>query len=115
MVRIQYVDRFQEMTIDRFIGDTLRESGDRLVTRQGQEIETKLQSRTGHLLSNRWYGVSGNRLTFTHPDYERFLDMRSDSRKRTRIHNRFTYGAYASIAERLLKGLEEKVDEVLSF
>lgn len=95
-------------TIDRFIADTLREAGSRLITRQGAEISAKVTSRSGRLMSGRHASVSGTTLSFTHPAYERFLDMKRLSTrkkvKRRRIHNRFAYGTYASIADRLMNG-----------
>lgn len=101
--------------IDRFIQDTLRDAGDRLITRQGQEISANLKSRTGTLLSGRRVSVSANRLTLTHPIYERFLDIKrlGKRKKRTRIHNRFVYGTYSSIAERLLAGFAEDVADTI--
>lgn len=99
-------------TIDRFIGETLRERGDALVDRQGREISATLHRRSGNLLGNRRTAVHGNTLTFDHPVYERFLDMSTlggRKQKRHRIHNRFVYGTYAGIAERLMYGYTEEV------
>lgn len=98
--------------IDRFIGDTLRERGDALIDRQGREISATLHRRSGNLLDSRRAAVHGNTLTLDHPIYERFLDMRSlggRKQKRHRIHNRFVYGTYAGIAERLMYGFTEEV------
>ncbi len=94
--------------VDRFISDTLREAGTRLLTRQGKEISAKVTSRSGRLMSGRSISVTNSTLTLTHPVYERFLDMKKISNRRKssrrRIHNRFTYGTYASIADRLMNG-----------
>ena len=52
------------------------------------------------------------KLTYTHTAYERFLDMRRRGGLRKssrRIHNRFVFGAYVGIAERLMYGLTEDV------
>jgi len=56
--------------------------------------------------------------TYTHTAYERFLDMRRRGGqrkplKRRRIHNRFVFGAYAGIAERLMYGLTEEVSTLI--
>lgn len=63
--------------------------------------------------------------TLTHPLYERFLDMKRVSlRKRglgytkrkhraARIHNRFVFGHYYSIAERLMFDMTEEMVEAI--
>lgn len=104
---------------ERFVADVLKSAGDMMLSRQGAEIAKKTRSRSGTLLSSRSVAVSSGeymdgKMTFTHPIYERFLDMRRRAssgkrHKRRRIHNRFTYGAYASIASRLMYGLTEDV------
>lgn len=94
-------------TVDRFISDTLRDAGERLLTRQGAEISAKVKSRSGRLMNTRRVAVIGSTLSFTHTAYERFLDMKrlaGKKTKRKRIHNRFVYGTYASVADRLMNG-----------
>lgn len=102
------------MTTDRFVHDTLSLVGQKMITRQGQEIAAKLKMHSGHLSHDRHLSVSSNRLTLMHPDYERFLDMRRNGgrkHRRARIHNRFVYGAYASIADRLMNGYSSDILE----
>lgn len=96
-------------TVDRFVQDVLREEGDFLITRQGKEIAARTKSRTGNLISGRRVTTTADRLSFTHPVYERFLDMKRGKRKRRRIHNRFVYGTYATIADKLMNGIRERV------
>lgn len=100
-------------TVDRFVQDVLREEGDFLITRQGKAIASATKSRSGRLVSDRKVQISQDRLSFTHPAYERFLDMRKPGRKRRRIHNRFVYGTYATIADKLMNGIREKVADDL--
>lgn len=99
---------------DRFIQDTLEKEGRKMIERQSARISSVLQSRTGTLRSSRKLKVSGETLSFTHPAYERFLDMKQKGKKgkrkkNRRIHNRYVYGAYYSIAERLMYGFTEEV------
>ncbi len=101
---------------ERFIQDTLETEGKRLLRNQGAAIASGYQRGTGRLESGRSISVSGGdgmdgRLTLTHPIYERFLDIKNRRRKRLRIHNRFIFGAYASIARRLMYGFTEEVAE----
>ena len=104
----------------RFIRDVLEDEGRRLIRNQSVAIMQKLKSRTGHLVSARSVSVSGGDssdgvLTFRHTAYERFLDMKSVQygsakvRRNRRIHNRFVFGHYHSIAKRLAYGLTEDV------
>lgn len=103
----------------RFVGDVLNEAGKRLLTAQEKGVRRSVTLRSGRILSARDIVVSGGeemdgKLTYTHTVYERFLDMkrlggRRKSSKRRRIHNRFVFGAYAGIAERLMYGLTEDV------
>lgn len=98
----------------RFVRQVLENEGRLLLSRQETAITSLTKSGSGHLLGERSVTVSGGedldgKLTFTHVAYERFLDMRKKGRKRRRIHNRFVWSAYASIAERLMYGLTEDV------
>ena len=99
---------------ERFIQDTLETEGRRLLHNQGAAIAAGYQRGTGRLEEGRSISVSGGsdadgRLTLTYPIYERFLDIKNHRRKRMRIHNRFIFGAYASIARRLMYGYTEEV------
>ncbi len=107
----------------RFVHEVLSEEADRMLRRQGQKISSVTVSRSGRLLSSRGASVFGGaefdgKLTFVHAAYERFLDMKrsaSGGKRRTgmKIHNRFVFGMYSSISERLMYGLTDSVVEIL--
>ena len=99
--------------LDRYVSAVLKEEGGRLLRRQGAAIASATRRRSGALLSGRSVSVSSSALSFRHKSYERFLDMRSGGRKRRRIHNRFVFGAYASVARKLLAGAREEVAEAI--
>lgn len=97
----------------RFVSEILKDEGQRLLRNQGKAIEARVKSRSGRLESSRSVSVTGGNgasgtLTFVHVAYERFLDMKRLQRggksvkSNRRIHNRYVFGAYASIAERLM-------------
>ena len=104
----------------RFVKSILAEEGREMLSRQGVAIASKLETRSGRLLDSRHVSVSGDdsmdgRLTFEHAAYERFLDLRRVhygskvvSRKR-RIHNRYVFGAYSTIAARLMYEFTDEV------
>lgn len=102
-----------------FVRKVLQEETERMLERQEAAISATLSRRSGTLLSSRRVSVSGGgdmdgTAVFSHPIYERFLDMRrmgKDGRRRKgrKIHNRFVFGAYASIAKNLMYGLTEEV------
>lgn len=126
-----------------FVRRVLREEGERLTRNQGMAISKKLKFRTGRLMNGRTTevvqadGMDG-KLRFTHPDYERFLDMKRivrrtksvtvrqrENKGRRRsvasgglkkksgygIHNRFIFGHYFSIANRLMYEFTEDVQQ----
>lgn len=104
----------------RFVKEILEDEGRRLMRNQSVAISRKLKSRSGRLLSDRSISVSGGEvsdgtLTFRHTAYERFLDMKRLNygsvgiRRNRRIHNRFVFGHYNSIANRIAYGLTEDV------
>ena len=103
----------------RFVGEVLDAAGKRLLSSQEKAVRRSVRLHTGRILSVRDIVVSGGaemdgKLTYTHTAYERFLDMRRrgglrKSSRRRRIHNRFVFGAYVGIAERLMYGLTEDV------
>lgn len=96
----------------RFVKSILEDEGRRLLRNQTQAISQKLKVRSGRLLSSRHTSVSnassdGGQLTFSHTIYERFLDMKrlqyssKKVKQNRRIHNRFAFGHFYSIAQRL--------------
>jgi len=97
---------------------------------QTRSIRKYLNYRTGHLLNDRLFNVTrgsflDGELAITHPNYERFLDIKkrpkqsdnvTDWKKKTRgklksypIHNRIIMGNYNQLAYNLLYGLTEEV------
>ncbi len=98
---------------DKFIHNTLEEAGQRMLRKQKAEIEYSLHSKSGKLLNGRSISVNDNTLIFTHPIYERFLDIKKSKnrkkRKQIKIHNRFTYGMYYSLIGTLLYGFTDDV------
>ena len=105
----------------RFIAQTLEKAGADMMSRQGSAIASSLNERTGRLMNERSIevatgGDADGRLTFTHTVYERFLDMRrlgGVKHKRRRIHNRFVFGTYSSIAARLMYGFTQEVIDAI--
>lgn len=105
---------------ERFVREILQDEGRRLLRNQSLAMERKLQVRSGRLLGTRKVGVQGGdvydgELSFTHTVYERFLDMRrlqmgaQEVRRNRKIHNRFVFGHYSSIAGRLMHDLTDDV------
>lgn len=101
---------------ERFVQAILGEEGEKLEKYQGETIKKRLKLKSGYILSARdivvqeGEGMDG-RLTYTHAIYERFLDMKRKGKsrgKRRKIHNRFIFGAYASIAKRLMYDFTEE-------
>lgn len=100
--------------IERFIQSVLKEEGDSMLDSQGRQISAVLKKQSGNLQRGRSVRVVGDQLIFDHPVYERFLDMTARlksgrTRKGKKIHNRFTYGTFARIADRLMNGYTEEV------
>ncbi len=102
---------------ERFVQTILGEEGEKLEKYQGEAIKKRLKLKSGYILSARNIATQGGeeqegRLTYTHAIYERFLDMKRKGKsrgKRRKIHNRFIFGAYASIAKRLMYDFTEDV------
>lgn len=109
-----------------FIRQVLEDEGQRLMKNQESAIRSRLKFHSGRLLNDREVTVeSGNdmdgKLEFRHPVYERFLDMKRKVKKKRgsgsriragfRIHNRFMFGHYGSIADRLMYEFTEDVAE----
>ena len=102
---------------ERFIRDTLEDQGRIMLRDQGNAIFLGYNQRSGRLMNSRRISVTGEEnpvLTFEHPIYERFLDLKFRRQKRDRcIHNRFVYGTYSAIARRLTLGYEEEAAAML--
>lgn len=105
----------------RFVTDILQEEGTSMLQYQEMAIRKSTKSLTGRLIGLRHITVevgsdASGKLTLHHLDYERFLDMKhlhgvKKSGRRRKIHNRFVFGAYSSIAKRLMT---EFGDEIVS-
>ena len=111
---------------ERFITETLETEGRKMLQSQQRAMQSSLKFHTGRTLSSRHISVSSDgeasgTLTFRHSIQERFLDLRklrhgsvqSHRPKLRQIHNRFVFGAFASISRRLMYGLTEDVIERL--
>lgn len=108
---------------DRFVHKVLKEEGEKLLSSQTRRIEARLESRTGALLHRRSIRIDGGHgdfdgvLVFTHPVYERFLDMArlGDQEKTTRrrIHNRPVMATFNRVADRLMTEFTSAVQEQL--
>lgn len=102
---------------EKYIQETLAQAADYIYKEQTSAIrEATGPSSTGFLLNNRAFSVAGNSFQHRHPIYERFLDMKhlkrdgkTIKRKPLHIHNRFMWGLYLRVQERLLYGLTEDV------
>lgn len=105
---------------ERFVKSILEDEAKRLVQNQAATLSQKLQNRTGRLFNTRKTSVSGGigmdgQLSFAHTVYERFLDMKrlqyksKEVHRNRRIHNRFVFGHYSSIASRLMYDLTDEV------
>lgn len=102
---------------ERFVKDTLYTEGRTLLRTQGHAISSGYRRGSGRLESGRHIAVSGaedadGKLTFSHPIYERFLDIQNRRRKNKAIHNRFIFGMYGAVAKRLMYGFTEEVAEL---
>ncbi|WP_162343234.1 hypothetical protein [Cyclobacterium salsum] len=99
-----------------FVRRILKEEAYRLERNQGLQMRKLLHFHTGTLESERDFhihqeaGLDG-KLTFKHKAYERFLDLKKKpqlkrgrriKRKNYPIHNKFVFGHYYVIANRLM-------------
>lgn len=108
---------------DRFIHKVLTEEAGKLESSQTAQIRLKTRERTGRLLrdrSYRKYGSDGSfsaKLEFTFPIEERFLDLRhlgnSGKTHHRNIHNRPFMRTYNRIADRLMTGFTDEVQQQL--
>ena len=101
-----------------YIRRTLLDESNRWLKNQKTVLATKLHSRTGRLVNERSISEQGEMsatMTYQHTIEERFLDMRvlrygsKIVRRARKIHTRFAYGHYESIASRLMYGLTDDV------
>lgn len=103
----------------KYIEEVLKEESVRLKKSQDIAIEELTEAKSGALLNHRFYSVhnsgEGGMLSFQHPIYERFLDMRRTGngkrQKRRKIHNKYIYKTISTISARLMYGFTEEVVE----
>lgn len=112
---------------DEFIRRVLEDEGKRYKKNQGIEMEKRLKFHSKRLITDRTQTVipQGDMkatLQMTFPAYERFLDIKRKVKrnKKTkvmkikagyRIHNRFVWGHYNSIAYRLQNEFSSELAE----
>lgn len=107
---------------ERFVRNILEEEGARMLRNQSVAMRSAVRFRSGRMYDDRSITVEGGasmdgKMVFTHTTYERFLDMKrlqhgsTTVKSNRKIHNRFVYGTYISIANRLMYDLTEDVAE----
>lgn len=104
----------------RFIEEILTSEGARLLKNQGAAFSARLHFHTKHILEQRKAEVSAaagysGKLVIAHTAYQRFLDLKTMKygskivRRNRKIHNRFVWGHFNSIAARLANDLTPDV------
>lgn len=107
---------------ERFVRNILEDEGRRLLENQARALQQKLTFHTHLLFNTRKVSVKGGEemdgtLEYGHILYQRFLDIKNLHqgsvvvRRNRRIHNRFVFGHYSSIAARLMYDLTDDVVE----
>ena len=108
-----------------FVRMILKEEGQRLERNQGLQMRKLLQFHTGAIERERSFSVTQDdtmdgKLSFRHKAYERFLDLNKKpriskgnkiKRKNYPIHNKYVFGHYYVIANRLMVDLTNDVAE----
>jgi hypothetical protein len=108
-----------------FVRRILKDETSRLERNQGLQMRKLLHFHTGTLERERDFTVQqqpglDGKLTFRHKAYERFLDLKKKPKimggRRTKvknypIHNKFVFGHYYSIANRLMVDFTNEVAE----
>ncbi|WP_375585981.1 hypothetical protein [Cyclobacterium xiamenense] len=99
-----------------FVRRILKDEASRLERNQGLQMRKLLHFHTGTLERERDFNINQDteldgKLTFKHRAYQRFLDLRKKpklkdgrriKRKNYPIHNKFVFGHYYVIANRLM-------------
>jgi len=108
-----------------FVRRVLKDESDRFKKNQGLEMHKLLHFHTNKLHNDREFKVESSntmdgKLIHSHVAYQRFLDIkrkiRSNKSNRIKkssypIHNRFVFGHYFSIANRLMYEFTNEVAE----
>lgn len=98
-----------------FIRDILQQEARRLMANHGRAVSKEVKFHSHRILKDRKTEVlptpaDGGTLRWTVPHYTRLLDIKKERRKKSgkgtsrrslRIYNRFVFGVYYSIAQRL--------------
>lgn len=107
----------------KFIEEVLLDESRRFHSNQARAISKEVKFRTKRIITDRTSSVSsgsdgGTVLSFKFPHYIRLLDIKRERKKKSgkgttrrslKIYNRFVYGHYYSIAERLQHDFTEEV------
>nr|DAS11575.1 MAG TPA: hypothetical protein [Caudoviricetes sp.] len=104
----------------RFVEEILTNEGARLLTNQEAAFAARLHFHSKNIVARREAEVSSGaaysgKLALTHTAYERFLDLKAMKygskivRRNRKIHNRFIWGHFNSIAYRLANDFTENV------
>ncbi|MEG2063529.1 MAG: hypothetical protein RRY23_00160 [Alistipes sp.] len=104
----------------RFVEEILTSEGARLLTNQEAAFSARLHFHSKNIVSRREAEVSAGagysgKLALIHTAYERFLDLKAMKygstvvRRNRKIHNRFVWGHFNSIAYRLANDLTQNV------
>lgn len=104
----------------RFVAEILTSEGERLLTNQEAAFSARLHFHSNNIVARRVAEVSAGadysgKLALTHTAYERFLDLKAMKygskivRRNRKIHNRFIWGHFNSIAYRLANDLTRDV------
>lgn len=104
----------------RFVEEILAHEGARLLKNQEAALAARLHFHSRNIVDRRAAEVSGGaaysgQLALTHTAYERFLDLKTMKygskivRRNRKIHNRFIWGHFNSIAYRLANDFTQDV------
>lgn len=103
-----------------FIEQILTQEGNRYLTNQEAAMEALLNFHTHNIVDRRGArtesgGDFSGKLIISHTAYERFLDMKALQygsrvvRPNRKIHNRYVWALYHSVAYRLLNDFTDRV------
>lgn len=103
-----------------FIEQILSQEGDRYLRNQEAALEALLNFHTHRIVDRRQARTetgadNSGRLSISHTAYERFLDMKALRygnrvvRPNRKVHNRYVWGTYYSVAYRLLNDFTDRV------
>ena len=102
-----------------FIEQVLTQEGDRYLQNQEAAMVSLLNFHTRNIVDRRTVRLESasdlsGKIVITHTAYERFLDMKALQygsrvvRRNRKLHNRFVWGLYYSVAYRLLNDFTDR-------